>query len=52
LYLGSCVEKVTLQFPPFPQNSPTIKGMKETFYFSHDYHARTDEKIIELLSKE
>jgi len=23
--------------------------MKETFYFSHDYHARTDEKIIELL---
>jgi len=26
--------------------------MKETFYFSHDYHARTDEKIIELLSKE
>lgn len=23
--------------------------MKETFYFSHDYHARTDEKVIELL---
>lgn len=26
--------------------------MKETFYFSHDYHARSDEKIIELLSKQ
>jgi hypothetical protein len=26
--------------------------MKETFYFSHDYGARYDEKIIELLRKE
>jgi Domain of unknown function (DUF4373) len=25
--------------------------MKDTFYFSHDYNARTDEKVIELLSK-
>ena len=24
---------------------------KDTFYFSHDYHARSDEKIINLLSK-
>lgn len=26
--------------------------MKETFYFSHDYHARDDEKIIRLIKKE
>lgn len=26
--------------------------MKETFYFSHDYHARDDEKIINLIKKE
>ena len=25
--------------------------MKETFYFSHDYNSRTDEKIVKLLSK-
>ena len=26
--------------------------MKETFYFSHDFHARSDEKILKLLQKE
>lgn len=26
--------------------------MKETFYFSHDYHARSDTKIVKLLQKE
>jgi len=26
--------------------------MKETYYFSHDYNARTDEKIVKLISKE
>jgi hypothetical protein len=26
--------------------------MKETFYFSHDYNARGDEKIVKLISKE
>ena len=25
--------------------------MKETFYFSHDYHARDDEKIVKLIAK-
>lgn len=25
--------------------------MKETYYFKHDYHARTDEKIVELLKE-
>jgi hypothetical protein len=26
--------------------------MKETYYFSHDYNARNDEKIIKLIQKE
>jgi hypothetical protein len=25
---------------------------KDTFYFSHDYHARNDRKMVKLLSKE
>ena len=39
MYLEGCVEKVSLQFPPFPQNSPTKNSMeKKSFVCYTDWY--------------